>query len=153
MNTLHQNTTKEITNQLSNFINLNFKKMKQKLTLLLLALVTSLGAWATVTMPTLTTDPLNPVLYCIQSYRAYTFVQYSADDAAMTPNFDFTNANTKFYFVAVKGTDYSEGVKIVRNVNGKQVDEMKGFADTGTTWYLGESTYATGCFNISTSSC
>lgn len=46
MNTLHQNTTKEITNQLSNFINLIFKKMKQKLTLLLLALVTSMGAWA-----------------------------------------------------------------------------------------------------------
>ena len=110
------------------------------------------GAWADVTMPTLTTNPSNPVLYCIQSYRAYTFVQYAGDDAAMTPTYDFTSDNAKFYFVSVNGTDYSDGVKIVSYASGKQINEMSGFAEMGTTWYLGESSYASGCFNISKNS-
>ena len=126
--------------------------MKKKLTLLLFSLLCTLGSWATVTMPTLTTDPSNPVLYCIQSYRAFSFVQYAGDETTMTPTFEYTNASARFYFVAVNGTDYSEGVKIVSNVNGKKLNGMSGFDDTGSTWYFSESTYATGCFNIGTSS-
>jgi hypothetical protein len=125
--------------------------MKKKLSLFLLALVATMGAWATVTMPTLTTDPANPVLYSIQSYRSYGFVQYG-DGTTLTQTLDYSSANTKFYFMPVNGTDYAEGVKIVSNVNGKQISEMEGFADEGTTWYLGESTFAEGAFNISKTS-
>ena len=98
--------------------------MKKKLTSLiaLLTLCVS-GAWATVTMPTLTTDASNPVLYVIQSYRSYGFVQY-ADGTTLTQTLDYSNANTKFYFVPVNGTDYTAGVKIVSSVNGKQINEM-----------------------------
>ena len=124
----------------------------KKILLALTALLTIVGGVkATVTFPELTTDPNNPVLYCIQSYRSYRFVQYAGDNAVMTQTYDCTDANTKFYFVAVNGTDFSEGVKIVSNVNGKEINGMSGFADTGTTWFLGESTYGNGGFNIATS--
>ena len=126
----------------------------KKFLLLLCTLLASVGVgnlWATVTMPTLTTDPANPVLYCIQSYRSYRYVQYAGDDVKMTQTFDCTSDDAKFYFLSVNGTDYSDGVKIV-NVNGKQINEMSGFAAEGTTWYLGESTYGNGGFNISKNS-
>lgn len=111
------------------------------------------GAWAAVTMPTLTTDEKNPVLYAIQSYRSYYFEQYAGDNAAITPTFDCSSANAKFYFIAVNGSNFDDGVKIVSSVNGKQlVDVGTGFADEGTTWYIKENPYNAGFVCISKTS-
>ena len=125
----------------------------KKFLLLICALLGTVGSWAAVTMPTLTTDANNPVLYAIQSYRSYHFEQYAGDDAAITPTFDFSSTNAKFYFIAVNGSNFDDGVKIVSSVNGKQLVEVgTGFADEGTTWYIKENPYNTGFLCISKTS-
>lgn len=127
--------------------------MKKFYTIIAALLMGISGMKADVTMPTLTTDPNNPVLYAIQSFRSYRFEQYVSDDAAITPTFDFSSASAKFYFVAVNGSNFDEGVKIVSSVNGKQlVDVGTGFADTGTTWYIKENPYNEGFVCISKTS-
>ncbi|MBO5549134.1 MAG: dockerin type I repeat-containing protein [Prevotella sp.] len=125
----------------------------KKFLLLLCTLLGTAGAWAQVTMPTLTTDTNNPVLYCIQSFRSYYFEQYAGDNEAITPTYDFSSENAKFYFVAVNGSNFDEGVKIVSNVNGKQLVEVgTGFAEEGTTWYIKENPYNAGFVCISKTS-
>ena len=99
------------------------------------------------------TEPAQPTeqaLYCIQSWRSYGFVKYNSDSEGITQTLDFSDANTKFYFLPVNGTNWEDGVKIVSNVSGKQlVDVGTGFADSGTTWYIKENPYKAGFYCIS----
>lgn len=96
------------------------------------------------------TQPTEPSLYCIQSWRSYGFVKYNSDSEGITQTLDFSDANTKFYFLPVNGTNWNDGVKIVSNVSGKQlVDVGTGFADSGTIWYIKENPYKAGFYCIS----
>ena len=87
--------------------------MKQKLTLLLLALFTTVGAWAAVTdLPEITTDANNPKLYVVKNTRSNFYMAYRGDAEQIRQSADISTA-TLWYFTAGSG-ESNETQKSVR---------------------------------------
>ena len=119
--------------------------MKQKLTLLLLALVTSIGAWATVTMPTLTTDTDNPTYYVIQNYRSFKFANFAGASAQLTQVESASAGVAALWYFVENGS----GVSIVSasDPSLKLATTSSATAD-GAVWYLPENPYNAGTFCV-----
>lgn len=121
----------------------------KKLLLLFLALFTTIGTWATVTQPTVTTDESNPVYYVIQSVRTGKYANYVGASAQLT---QVTSAgatvNALWYFVA-----NGNGVSIVPAADPtlKMASKSSATAD-GAVWYTPENPYNAGTFCVSLTS-
>lgn len=111
---------------------------------MLLALFTSIGAWADVTMPTLTTDPSNPVYYTIKNFRSDKYASYAGPSTQLAQISD-ANYRTLWYFV-----ENGEGVSIVPAADPtvKLATNSSATAD-GAVWYIKENPYNSGYFCIS----
>ncbi len=121
--------------------------MKKKLSLLFLALVATIGAWATVTMPTLTTDASNPTYYTIKNYRSEKYACYMGSSSQLGQQ---SNVNYKalWYFMA-----NGEGVSIVNAANPSvKLASTSSFTETGAVWYLVENPHYAGYFCVSLTS-
>ena len=117
---------------------------------LLLATMLSLFAWtgvmATVTQPTLTTDPNNPVLYTIKNFRSGNYATFTGRTTQLSQEVSLSKASL-WYFEAngtgVNIVPYTDpSVKLVSNASANE---------TGSVWYLVENPYKSGCFCVSLS--
>lgn len=126
----------------------------KKFLLLLCTLLASVGVgnlWATVTMPTLTTDPANPVYYVIKNYRYGTYANYVDASTQMTQVAELS-LNTLWYFV-----ENSDGVSIVPAADPtvkiaypKTDGDHTAVANAdGAKWYVNENKINKGYFAIS----
>ena len=121
--------------------------MKKKLSLLFLALVATIGAWATVTQPTFTTDASNPTYYVIKNFRSGKYANYVNASTQMT-QVDATSLNTLWYFV-----ENGSGVSIVPAADPtvKLATVSSATAD-GAVWYVAENKINKGYYAISLNS-
>lgn len=102
------------------------------------------GVWATVTMPTLTTDVNNPVYYTIKNFRCNKYAAYTGASSQLAQVATTTSA-TLWYFVE-NGT----GVSIVPadDPSVKLASTTSATAE-GSVWYLVENPYNAGYFCVS----
>ena len=122
----------------------------KKFLLLLCTLLASVGVgnlWASVTMPTLTTDPANPVYYTIKNFRSAKYATYAGPSTQLTQIAE-ANMYSLWYFVE-NGT----GVSIVPAIDPtvKLATNASATAD-GAVWYLVENPYNAGYFCVSLTS-
>lgn len=118
----------------------------KKLLLMFLALFTTIGTWATVTQPTVTTDPSNPVYYRIGSYNRGGYLTYNGSSSNLT-HVDACAASL-WYFV-----ENGEGVSLVPAVEPTvKMATINSATATGAVWYLVENPYNEGYFCISLTS-
>jgi hypothetical protein len=119
----------------------------KKLLLILCALLGTVGAWATVTSPTLTTNVNEPHYYTIKNYRSGKYAAYAGASTQLAQISDFS-CTALWYFV-----ENSDGVFIVPAVDPsvKLVSNSSANA-TGSKWYLVENPHQTGYFCVSLSS-
>ena len=116
----------------------------KKFLLLIVALLGTVGAMATVTQPTLTTDVNNPHYYTIKNFRSEKYATYAGPSTQLsqiaTPNYA-----SLWYFVA-----NGEGVSIVpaADPSVKLATNASATAD-GAVWYLVENPYNAGYFCVS----
>ena len=121
--------------------------MKQKLTFLILALFTAMGAWATVTMPTLTSDVTNPHYYTIKNYRSTKYATYAGPSTQLS-QISEANMYSLWYFVENAG-----GVSIVPAIDPSvKLASTTSATATGSVWYLVENPHNAGYFCVSLSS-
>ena len=120
--------------------------MKHKLLLLFFGIFCSLGAWSTVTSPTLTTDVNNPHYYTIKNKRSTKYATYTGADSQLSQISSPTCASL-WYFV-----ENGSGVSIVPAIDPsvKLASTTSATVD-GIVWYLKES-YNAGYFCVSKSS-
>jgi hypothetical protein len=119
--------------------------MKQKLTLLILAFFTAMGAWATVFQPTLTTDASNPTYYVIKNYRYGTYANYVDASTQMTQE-NSLSLNTLWYFV-----ENGDGVSIVPAADPTvKLSTVSSATADGAVWYVAENKINKGYYCIST---
>ena len=109
--------------------------MKQKLTLLILALLTSMGAWAAVTdLPEITTDANNPKLYVVKNTRSNLYAAYRSDSEKLRQIADISTA-TLWYFTEGAGTTNTNQIstKMWNYFAGKAISSqnLDRFNDTG----------------------
>ena len=123
--------------------------MKKFFTIIAALLMGMSGAWATVTQPTLTTDPNNPTYYVIQSFRSGKYANYAGASAQLTQvETASAGVNVLWYFVA-----NGNGVSIVPAADPtlKLASTSSATAD-GAVWYTPENPYRTGVFCVSLTS-
>ena len=121
----------------------------KKFLLLLCTLLASVGVgnlWATVTMPTLTTDVNNPTYYVIKNYRSGKYASYV--DASTQIAQSTLSVNALWYFVE-NGT----GVSIVpaADPSVKLATNASATAD-GAVWYIAENKNNPGYFCVTLNS-
>lgn len=111
----------------------------------------SMGAWATVTMPTLTTDTNNPTYYIIQSVRSGKYANYAGASAQLTQvESASAGVNALWYFVK-NGDD--NGVSIVpAAASDLKLATTSSATAEGSVWYLLENPYNAGTFCVSLAS-
>ncbi|MBP5770696.1 MAG: RICIN domain-containing protein [Bacteroidaceae bacterium] len=119
----------------------------KKFLLLLCTLLGTVGAWATVTQPTLTTDPNNPTYYVIKNFRSGKYANYVNASTQMTQEAT-ASLNTLWYFV-----ENGSGVSIVPAADPtvKLATVSSATAD-GAVWYVAENKINKGYFAISLNS-
>ena len=116
----------------------------KKFLLLLCTLLGTVGAWAMVTQPTLTTDPSNPTYYVIKNFRYGTYANYVDASTQMTQESN-PSLNTLWYFV-----ENGSGVSIVPAAEPtvKMATTSTATAD-GAVWYVMENKINKGYYAIS----
>ena len=121
----------------------------KKFLLLLCTLLGTVGAWATVTQPTLTTDPNNPTYYVIQNYRTGKYANYAGASAQLTQvESASAGVNALWYFV-----ENSNGVSIVPAADSSlKLASTSSATAAGAIWYLPENPYNAGTFCVSLTS-
>jgi hypothetical protein len=121
--------------------------MKRKFTLLLFSLFCALGAWATVTAPTLTTNVNEPHYYTIKNFRSEKYAAYAGPSTQIAQVSSIT-MEALWYFVENDGGVYivpavDPSVKLVSNASANA---------TGAKWYLVENPHNPGYFCVTLSS-
>lgn len=117
---------------------------------LLFAAMLSMMAWtgvmATVTQPTMTTDPSNPVLYTIKNFRTGKYATYIGASTQLSQDAAITKAGL-WYF-----EENGAGVSIIpaKDPSVKLVSHSSANA-TGSVWYLVENPYRAGYFCVTLS--
>ena len=120
----------------------------RKILLLMFALLAGVsGAWATVTMPTFTTDVNDPHYYTIKNYRSKKYAAYAGPSTQLAQVSSIT-MESLWYFVENDGGVYivpavDPSVKLVSNTSANA---------TGAKWYLVENPHQSGYFCVSLSS-
>lgn len=118
----------------------------KKLLLIVCALLATVGAWATVTQPTLTTDANNPIYYTIGSYNRGGYLTYNGASANLT-HVAATKASL-WYFM-----ENGEGVSIIPAADPSvKLATVNSATADGAIWYLKENPYNNGYFCISLTS-
>lgn len=118
----------------------------KKLLLIVCALLATVGAGATVTQPTLTTDANNPVYYTIGSYNRSGYLTYNGASANLT-HVAATKASL-WYFM-----ENGEGVSIIPAADPSvKLATVNSATAAGAVWYLKENPYNSGYFCISLTS-
>ena len=117
---------------------------------LLLATMLSIFAWtgvmATVTQPTLTTDPNNPVLYTIKNFRSGNYATYTGRSTQLSQEVSFNKASL-WYFI-----ENGAGVSIVPYTDPTvKLVTHSSANETGAVWYLVENPHKSGYFCVSLS--
>lgn len=109
----------------------------------------TMGAWATVTMPTLTTDTSNPTYYIIQSVRSGKYANYAGASAQLTQvELASADVNALWYFVK-----NGNGVSIVpAAASDLKLATTSSATAEGSVWYLLENPYNAGTFCVSLAS-
>ena len=118
---------------------------------LLLAAVLSIIAWtgvmATVTQPTLTTDPSNPALYTIKSLRTGKYATYTGRSSQLSQ--EVSSAKVSLWYFEANGA----GVSIIPYTDPSvKLASHSSATETGSVWYLVENPYNAGYFCVTLSS-
>lgn len=119
----------------------------RKFLLLLCTLLGTVGAWATVTQPTLTTDASNPTYYVIKNFRSGKYANYAGASAQLTQE-SALSLSTLWYFV-----ENGNGVSIVPAADPtvKLATVSSATAD-GAVWYVAENKINKGYYCLSLNS-
>ena len=123
--------------------------MKRITTIFALLIMMCMSTWATVTQPTLTTDPDNPTYYVIQSVRSGKYANFAGASAQLTQvETASAGVSTLWYFMA-----NGDGVSIVPAADPtlKLASTTSATAD-GAVWYTPENPYNAGTFCVSLTS-
>lgn len=124
-------------------------RTKQKLILMLLALFTTLGAWATVTQPTLTTDADNPTYYVIQNFRSGKYANYAGASLQLQQVTTADAGTTSLWYFM----ENSDGVSIIpATAPDLKLESHSSATADGAVWYTLENPYKAGYFCVSRSS-
>lgn len=119
----------------------------KKFLLLIVALLGTVGAMATVTQPTLTTDANNPTYYVIKNFRYGTYANYVDASTQMTQESN-PSLKTLWYFV-----ENGAGVSIVPAADPTLKLATTSSATTdGAVWYVAENKINKGYYAISLNS-
>jgi len=120
----------------------------RKFLLLMIALLAGVsGAWATVTMPTLTTDVDNPHYYTIKNYRSNKYAAYAGPSTQLAQVSSIT-MEALWYFM-----ENGDGVYIIPAVDPSVKLVSNTSADaTGSKWYLVENPHRSDYFCVTLSS-
>ena len=121
----------------------------KKILLLLCALLGTVGAWAAVTQPTLTTDANNPTYYVIQNFRSGKYANYAGASAQLLQVTSADAGATSLWYFMANG----DGVSIVPATDPslKLASHSSATAE-GAVWYLPENPYKSGVFCVSLTS-
>ena len=117
---------------------------------LLLASALSLIAWtgtmATVTQPTLTTDPSHPAFYTIKSLRTGKYATYTGASTQLSQEATLTKAGLWFF------EENGGGVSIIPAKDPSvKLESHSSATETGAVWYLVENPYRDGYFCVTLS--
>ncbi len=116
----------------------------------LLAAALSLVAWtgtmATVTQPTLTTDPSNPTFYTIKNFRTGKYATYTGASSQLSQEVNLTKAGLWFF------EENGSGVSIIpaKDPSVKLAGHSSA-TETGAVWYLVENPHRAGYFCVTLS--
>ena len=111
---------------------------------LLLGLLFSVGAKATVIQPVLTTDVNNPVLYVIKNFRTGNYATYNGANSQLSQSATISQAQM-WYFL-----ENGEGVSIVPyTAPTLKMATNSSATAAGAVWYLKENPYNNGYFCLS----
>ena len=114
---------------------------------LLLGLLFSVGAKATVIQPVLTTDVNNPVLYVIKNFRSGNYATYNGANTKLGQSATISQAQM-WYFL-----ENGEGVSIVPyTAPTLKMATNSSATAAGAVWYLKENPYNEGYFCLSLTS-
>jgi hypothetical protein len=121
----------------------------KKFLLLLCALLGTVGAWATVTQPTLTTDANNPTYYVIQNFRSGKYANYAGASVQLQQVTSADGGATSIWYFMANG----DGVSIVPATDPslKLASHSSATAE-GAVWYLPENPHKSGVFCVSLTS-
>lgn len=121
----------------------------KKILLLFCALLATMGAGATVTQPTLTTDANNPTYYVIQNFRSGKYANFAGESAQLTQvESSSVGVSALWYFVA-----NGDGVSIVpATAPTLKLATTSSATEEGAVWYIPENPYNSGTFCVSLTS-
>ena len=121
----------------------------KKILLLLCALLGTVGAWAAVTQPTLTTDANNPTYYVIQNFRSGKYANYAEASAQLQQVTSADAGATSLWYFMANG----DGVSIVPATDPSlKLASTTSATAEGAVWYLPENPYKSGVFCVSLTS-
>ena len=119
----------------------------KRLLLIVCTLLSTVGAWAAVTQPTLTTDANNPTYYIIQNVRSKKYANFADASSQLTQASDIS-LNTLWYFMA-----NGDGVSIIpAAAPDLKLASTNSATAVGAVWYLPENPYKEGYFCVSLTS-
>ena len=111
-----------------------------------LSMIAWTGAMATVTQPTLTTDPSNPAFYTIKSLRTGKYATYTGASSQLSQ--EVSPAKASLWFFMENGS----GVSIIPAKDPSvKLATHSSATETGAVWYLVENPYREGYFCVTLS--